>query len=100
MKRVSSQGLQLSASQRRRLALQKLVKPTAFRVADPADLEQRFPAFVGPYAPHVPDLDAEARAYWRLVRDFQRFGRLIPEESFRGAPFCGDRDYSPQEYTA
>lgn len=97
MKRVSHQGLQLSASQRRRLTLQKLVQPAAYRVADPQALNDRFPVFVGPYAPPVIDHELEMQAYWRMAHQFERFGRLVEEESFTGTPFCGDRTITQQE---
>lgn len=99
MKRVSHQGLQLSASQRRRMALNQLVKPAAYKVADAQALNDRFPVFVGPYAPPVIDHDRETRAFWRMANQFEKYGHLVVEESFRGAPFCGDRTPLQQEQT-
>lgn len=91
MKRVSHQGIQLSASQRRQLSLIKLVNPGVYRLSNAQELNERFPVFVGPYAPPVIDHERESRAYWLMAENFKRYGRLVAEESFIGAPFCGDR---------
>lgn len=98
LRKVSHQGMTLSASQRRRLALQQLVKPAAYRVADAQELNDRFPVMFGPPKPRAPVPKPERdHAYWSLVDSFQKYGRLIPEESFTGTPWLGAAFGYPQE---
>lgn len=98
IRKVSQQGMSLSASQRRRLALQQLVRPAAYKIADPDELNARFPLVVGPPKPPaplpVPDRD---NGYWLLVDSFKKYGRLIPEDSFTGTPWLGAAFGYPQE---
>ncbi|SDH10254.1 hypothetical protein SAMN05216588_102417 [Pseudomonas flavescens] len=96
MNRVQLQGRAPTLREQQRAALSRFsTVPTANWDA----LRERFAPFVGPYAPPVIDHDAETRAYWRMAHQFERFGRLIPEESFTGVPFCGDRTFTQQENT-
>lgn len=98
IRKVSQQGISLSASQRRRLSLQQLVRPAAYRVADPYDLSSRFPVLVGPPAPRPPlPVPARDNAYWLLVDSFKRYGRFIPEDSFTGTPWLGAAFGYPEE---
>ena len=98
MKTVSHQGLQLSASQRRRLALQHLVRPAAYNIAYPDELNARFPLVFGPPKPPAPlPVPERYNAYWLLVDSFKKYGRLIPEDSFTGTPWLGAAFCYPQE---
>ncbi|MFI8610705.1 hypothetical protein ACIGFL_20685 [Pseudomonas sp. NPDC077649] len=98
MKRVSHQGMSLSASQRRRLELERAMRPGNYAEPDWPALRERFPVLVGPPAPR-PKLTAQQddSAYWSMVDSFEKYGRLVTEESFTGAPFCGDRSTTQEE---
>lgn len=98
MKRISFQGTQLSASQRRRLELERSMRPGAYAQADWEALNERFPVLVGPPAPRaVLTAQQDHKAYWAMVDSFEKYGRLVSEESFTGAPFCGDRSTTQEE---
>lgn len=82
MRTVSFQGIQLSASERARAALQASLRSSI--VANPALLEM--PA-VQP-APYESREDRERRRYWEIVAEFKRFART--EILSDGTPWVGD----------
>lgn len=98
LRKVSQQGMKLSAGQRRRLELERSMRPGAYASADWDALRERFPVFVGPPAPRAKlSLQQDDSAYWAMVDSFEKYGRLVSEESFTGAPYCGDRSTTQEE---
>lgn len=93
MRTVSHQGSQLSASERRTMAMRASVR-AALSSVDPeqprTDLTQQF---VGPATPRhvlisrVPE-DWETTRYWKLVADFKRYGQC--EYQAKGTPWLGE----------
>jgi len=93
MRTVSHQGAQLSASDRRSLAMRAAIRP-APSIVDydqlRADLNAR--QFTGPATPialrrEFSD-EAESARYWRLVEEFKRWGYC--EHQSKGTPWMGD----------
>lgn len=88
IRKVSQQGMSLSASQRRRLEQQRSLTSSRYQGTDWDALRERFnqPA---PYANTREALPLPCDPYWLLVDSMKKYGREIPEESFTGTPWLG-----------
>ena len=94
MRKISQQGLHLTANQRARLQRERALFPSQYQAADfqvmKAQLDSR--VFVGPPTPmHLRKEaapDREAERFWRMSREFEQYGRIDCDE--HGTPFIGD----------
>lgn len=93
MKRVSFQGVQISAAQRRRLDQERAISGNYAQVNwDDIRAQVNGRVFVGPELPlsmraeFQPDKESER--FWRMAADFKRYG--YTETQHDGTPYVGD----------
>jgi len=98
LRKVSHQGMSLSASQRRRLEQQRALSANRYQGTDWDALRDRFNQPVS-YSDSRESLPLPYDPYWLLVDSMKKYGREIPEESFTGTPWLGAAfGYSQENY--